>query len=458
MMARKLSLLAMLLLGCGGRSSDSHGNEKTSRNAPFSSTSADDPEGGSGGTAASQFAGGAKPDPTTWPATGGVDGSAVQGTILKLTQEQVEEIYTNACNAWAIEYEPDNRVILWLIDSSSSLGTASPTGVNGAWQSTVTELIDAIRDTYTTHPCTYARNYVQFFPGTIAGHPATPDAPGAAQCLDTTLAAPFIGDTAQPVGALDQLRQRFEAVTPSGETPLLDAYRTFVTTQQWNSATHDWETPLPVILVTDGMPSVDENCASADATREPQFWSGVSGSDRQMASTEAIIQEITAAAAQGMQTLVVATPESESAAQPWLSRAAIAGRTARSGCNPDGGEPYCHARMGQGIQLTQLIADFFSQSLEPTVSCRHEIPQTSADGTMIVNLDKMAPLITDDRGDTWLPTRHTAAAECSHGYILLDDSTLQLCEATCQMLRTNCSLRTQFIFGCGGGPISTPLQ
>lgn len=102
-MARKF-FFAMLLVGCGGRSS--HG-------AP-SSTSADDASGGTGGILVGAGTARATLDPTAKPATEGMGGSAVQGTILQLSPKQVEAAYGNACNAWAMEYERVSYTLLWL--------------------------------------------------------------------------------------------------------------------------------------------------------------------------------------------------------------------------------------------------------------------------------------------------------------------------------------------------------
>lgn len=245
-------------------------------------------------------------------------------------------------------------------------------------------------------------------------------------------------DLAGPQGSPHRARvlQSLDAFgRPNGGTPTHDAYKIGVSNIS--------QTTLPgnrfVVLITDGQPTYAEGCA---------------GTGRQQDANDPrpIIEEARRAAQQGIRTFVIGSPGSEEAnargfpdARTWLSMMATAGGTATPGCS-DNGPNFCHFDMTQQTDFSKALQDTLKLIVGTVVGCSYPIP-TPASGT--IDKDKVNVFFTPGSGTAAVVPKFAGTGPCMEGWTYsADGKSVELCPATCDIVRKDPSPQLDVIFGC----------
>jgi hypothetical protein len=384
---------------------------------------------------------------TTAPASGGTTGTtSTVNPNRTLTSAEADTITASACNAWAIEPEASAGSKLELvIDVSSSMNNRAPGTNLTKWEVTRDALIEAVPGLATGGglPANTSVGLL-FYPNmrneTVSKTPTDPST-----CINTSGEFPMAalgGNEAESHRVL--LRQRLtEAVLGLG-TPTHDAYDYVL----YNTVLTPEQTAIEgdpyMLLITDGMPTLYKNCYNP------------AGSLTNLEG-DPVVAAVDAAYGLGVKTFIVGSPGSENG-RAWLSMAAFLGGTAAGGCDPNNANgPYCHLDMTTASDFSVALRNGLAQVMSMITSCKFDIPETSADGTLVVDLDKIAPIIRFSNGQILLVGKNTSTAStCSDGFRILSNTQMELCRNTCDQMQADALAKVQFIFGCAATDIATP--
>lgn len=234
---------------------------------------------------------------------------------------------------------------------------------------------------------------------------------------------------------LNALRASLAAVRPAGATPIVGAtilaYR------------HLHELALAdvirgnkfVVLLTDGDQS--EECIDEQRC------------DSKGSCTQLLVEdEAPKAAASGVNihTFVIGAPGSEGARQT-LSQLAVAGGTARPGCDVDAGD--CHFDMSATVDFNASLADALSSIAGATTPCEIAVPAAQDDGEVdrdFVNVVYSA----GDGSDPRLvgPDDRPCHGEAEGWQYTAEGKKIRLCGSVCDEVLGDESARVDVVFGC----------
>jgi hypothetical protein len=220
---------------------------------------------------------------------------------------------------------------------------------------------------------------------------------------------------------------------PNGGTPTHDAFKIGVSNIS--------QTTLPgnrfVVLITDGQPTYAEGCAGT-------------GQQGDANDPRPIIEEARRAAQQGIRTFVIGAPGSEEAnaagfpqARTWLSMMATAGGTAVAGCS-DNGPTFCHFDMTTQTDFSKALQDTLKLIVGTVVGCSYPIPAT---GT--IDREKVNVFFTPAAGTAAVVPKFVGTGACVDGWTYsADGKSVELCPATCEIVKKDPSPQLDVIFGC----------
>jgi hypothetical protein len=363
-----------------------------------------------------------------------------------LTPAQEATITASACNAWAIEPEAAGAAKLELvIDVSSSMGNRAPGTNNTKWEVTRDALVEAVPGLTSGGglPANVSVG-LMFYPNmrneTVS---STPTDPGV--CINTAGETPMAmlgGNEAGTHRTL--LRQRLtEAILGLG-TPTADAYDYVL----YNTVLSETQKAIDgdpyMLLITDGMPTLYKNCYNP------------AGQLRNLPGDE-VVAAVDAAFNLGVKTFIVGSPGSEEG-KDWLSMAAFMGGTAAGGCDPGNANgPYCHMDMTTAADFSVALKNGLAQVMSMITSCKFAIPLTSADGTQVVDLDQISPIIDYSNGQIVLIGKNTSTSTTTctgDGYRILSNTQMELCTNTCTQVQSDPLAKVNFLFGCAAADVA----
>jgi hypothetical protein len=395
----------LLALGCGGQ------------------IEADHSPGGLGGSAAN-----------TVPATGGrsvgdagpADGAAPLGPgedFAVISDAQWQAI--TACAGMSGSCEPSPLILELVVDLGQSMARLSPNGAETNWERTQAMLFSVLGGLGAS-----ASVGISFYPN----RPTQPNGTGplpASACIDSSGDMPMssLGQPGSAVHiALDQALSVAKA-DPTAGTPTHDAYL---------GALGAVESALPppvIVLVTEGQPTLAQGCFGTGAA-----------TDR--APTAPIVEEIRAAAARNIATIVVGTPGSALTAsgddaRPWLADAARAGQTGPCDfCQPS---EFCHIDMTSSSDPAQALLDLVSLRYGCRPACVYTLPVSS--GSLTIDPDQVSLVYSSDARPRSL-IRRSEGEPCHYGWHFVDESTIEICDQTCQQIQCDPGAAVEPIFGC----------
>ena len=380
-------------------------------------------DNGSTGSGASNGAGG-----TFNIGTGGTGFGTPQqdGGSVPLTQADVDAIGNSACAGWTTEGEALPAVLQLVVDVSGSMEDAAPGGGGSKWEVTR----EALRAAIAGLPDSVLVG-VLYYPNQDTGSSDTPR--NVSECVNVSEMVPIgvlgaNGQRAVVDGSLDQ-------ANTGSLTPTHDAYRYALA-----MSLLPFRTQLRkfMLLITDGAPTMARDCVgdTGNVTDAP---------------TQPIIDEIAGAFSAGIRTFLIGSPGSEESSEsnsdmrPWLSRAAMEGGTAATGCQ-EMGPNFCHMDMTQEPDFAQALADGLRSVVGQVVdSCSFAIPTPPAGQT--VNPNQTNLIITWSNGDSSL-ILPDGIGDCSEGWQFTGTDQVTLCAASCDAIKADAGARVQLTFGC----------
>jgi len=388
-------------------------------------------DGGSGGMNSTDLSDGLTTDGLT---TGNPDFDTSEGGKVDLTAEDINAIEGAACTGWAAEGENLPATLQLVVDVSYSMTETAPGTDQSKWDVTEDALTEAVQDL----PASVALG-VLYYPNMDVNLEGGTRPIDACVNIDEMVPIEQLGE-ADSAHRTDVLQSIQDAQT-AGYTPTHDAYQ-YALTQGLLPYQGSGNAKF-MLLITDGAPTMSEGCYGGD---DPD--GGV-----QDMPTQPIVDEVTAAAAQGIRTFVIGSPGSEESAEetggdmrPWLSRAAMEGGTAAAGCNADGPN-FCHMDMTQeedfGAALRAGLAAIAGQVID---ACTFAVPDPPNDETIDPALTNLVVTWGSGSSSLYLPDNVGA---CDVGWTFNAAGQVELCPATCDEVKLDAGATVQLTFGCG---------
>lgn len=371
----------------------------------------------------------AEPDPEDLPSDGG---------SVVLTPEQIEAIETGACAGWNAEGETVPAVLQLVVDTSFSMTFSSPGSRESKWEVTAAALQEALA----ALPPSVAVG-ILFYPNQDSMN-TTMEQP-LEQCVNTEALVPidFLGDAGSAHRAT--LTASIDDAVVASYTPTHDAYRYAL--QQglvpYQGVGHKF-----MLLITDGSPTMRTTCNGSD----PEGGTPGPGAQAVDQPTQPIIDEIAAAATQGINTFLIGSPGSEQSSEsntdmrPWLSNAALAGATAPEGCEADGPN-FCHLDMTQEPDFAAALDEGLKAIAGEIVdTCTFQLPAPPTPDDEI-DPNKTNVIVSWGSGEKALLLRDDID-DCSEGWTFNADGAIELCAASCQRLKSDVGASVDLNFGC----------
>ncbi len=411
----------------------------TSRGGTTGTSTTNTNRGGTTGTTTTVFGSGGTTSTTTTTAT-------QVNPNRTLTPAEEATITASACNAWAIEPEAAGAAKLELvIDVSSSMSSKAPGTNRSKWEVTRDALVEAVPGLASGGglPANVSVG-LMFYPNMV-NEDISRTPTDTSVCLNTEGETPMAilgGNEAGTHRAL--LRQRLtEAVLGRG-TPTHTAYDYVLENTVLSEAQAAIEGDPYMLLITDGMPTLYKECYNP-------------GGQLSNLEGDPIVAAVDIAFGKGVKTFIVGSPGSEDG-RDWLSRAAFMGGTAAGGCNPSSATgPYCHMDMTAASDFSAALRNGLAQVMSMITSCKFVIPGTSADGTQVVDLDKIFPIVNYSNGQSILigKSNSTSTATCAgDGFRILSNTQMELCSNTCTQVQSDPLAKMNFIFGCAAADVA----
>jgi hypothetical protein len=390
----------------------------------FACSSDDGEQSGSGASA-----GGSGPGPVV--VTGGANGGITDqnGGTRPLTPEQVKQIEDGACAGWSTEGEPLPSVLMLVVDVSGSMDEAAPGG-GGRSKWDVTQ--DALRQAIDDLPNSTSLG-VLYYPN---GPTPASNTPGdASRCVNTNA---MVDIALLTPTHRNRVRQSLDAAVIRNYTPTHDAYSYAL---ENGLIPYSSQAPKYMLLITDGAPTMSLGCVRP-------------GGGVVDMPTQPIIDDVAAAASQGVKTFIIGSPGSEESEEsgmdmrPWLSRAAIEGATAVPGCSANGPN-FCHMDMTQEPDFAAALRAGLGSVATQIAPCTYAIPAPPAG--MSIDPGAVNLIVHSSSGSILvLPDGQGA---CSEGWRYDSQGNVELCNATCAAVQADGTARVELLFGCAAGDI-----
>lgn len=383
------------------------------------------------------------------PATGGSP-SIWFGVTRELTSSEVVELERSACNTNSVVPETPAFKLELIVDASSSMDNPAPGTDRTKWEITRDALLETLVGvTESGLPANVAVGVV-FFPNQANASGSTTRA-DVSNCLNTAAAVPMdrLGG-GEPSSHRSLLRQRLNEVTLGRGAPTVDAYK-------WGLNQHLLPMEQSILgesymlLITDGMPTLDEGCVSSGSSvaniRGNSVVSAVEGAFRERVKTFVI-----GVPGSEEETLVAGSSKPQDA-RFWLSNTAISGGTSVENCSANSpAGPFCHMDLSAAPDYAVALEAALNRVTSSILACKFAVPTKSTDGTLDVNIDLIAPIVRFGDGITRVLGRWPAAnADCSNGFRLVSDAQLELCSDTCREYRSDPNASLGILVGCTAG-------
>lgn len=370
--------------------------------------------------------------------------SSQEGGRTELTSEQVDRILGAECTGWSGEGESLPATLQLVIDVSGSMNQPPP-GQNGRSKWEITR--DALEAAVDSLPPSVAVGALYYPNKTVSSNSSSDPGP-VSDCVNVSETMPLdvlgTDGSAQRNAFANSLR----SVSVDSYTPTHDAYEYAL-----DNELVPYQGPNKfMLLITDGAPTIEHGCSWPV---EPAVIGPTQNGDgAHDGETDVIIDDIhDAFLDHGVRTFLIGAPGSEQSVEsgtdkrPWLSEAAVLGGTPLPDCEVEGPN-YCHFDMTQSTDFaSELRAGLATIAGQIVDQCVFAVPDApSGDG-------KVDPALTQliiEWGDGSKSLIHgDGSGGCEDGWVYDDDEeTVELCEQTCDELRTDNGARVHVSFGC----------
>jgi hypothetical protein len=351
------------------------------------------------------------------------------GGKVELTPAQVDAIAGSACAAWSGEGRNLPAVLQLVVDVSGSMEDDAPGGGGSKWAVTKAALTDAI----TALPDSVSVG-VLYYPNKDTGSSTTPL--DVSQCVNVDEMVPIgeLGTNGQRATVLDSLNR----ANTGSYTPTHDAYRYALAQSLMPYQTN---APKFMLLITDGAPTRAMNCIGEN---------GGNGGSPPDSPTQPIIDEISGAAAVGINTFLIGSPGSEQSSsgmdmRPWLSQAAIEGGTAAQPCDANG-PTFCHMDMTQEPDFSAALNAGLGSVVGQVIdTCTFAIPAAPAGQT--INPDQTNLIVNWSNGSSSLILPDNVG-DCTEGWQFSGADKVTLCPTSCDAAKADVGANVVLQFGC----------
>jgi len=370
--------------------------------------------------------------------TGGSGTAAASGTDSgTIPAETADGLRMKACAGWTSEPELLPTVLELVIDTSQSMSETTR-GTNGMSKWVITR--DALALAIDGLPATTSVGML-YYPNMMTQGSDTPRDVSACVNVDALIPVALLG------GAGTQQRQRIamslNAAGPNGSTPTHDAYHYALENGMKRA---EAEGNKFMILITDGAPTLALECLGQGTPRQPS-------------PTQPIVDEVLATREEGIRTFIIGSPGTEDNgngedSRPWMSRAAVLGGTARSGCSLSGPN-YCHIDLSQESDFAGALNAALARILGQIVSCSFELPAPPAGQTL--DLDQVNVIYAPGSGGNDELIGRDDSADCQDGWQLDSNNRVVLCPNTCDMVQRDPQGSVELLFGCAS-QVSEPVK
>ncbi|HYO93615.1 MAG TPA: vWA domain-containing protein [Polyangiaceae bacterium] len=363
------------------------------------------------------------------PGGGAGGGATFDGGKLPLTPQEVTQIRGDACAGWSIEGEALPAVMQLVVDVSSSMNQTPRGARETKWESTREALLEAVVGVDGSGLPASVGLGMLFYPNVPSSTPsAQPRNISACVNVDAMVPIALLGGETAAQRTL--VRTSIERVQLASSTPTHDAYRHAL---QNALLTTRLSGQRYMLLITDGEPTLSLGCVNGTGSLNA-------------VDPAPIVQEITAAAAQGIKTFLIGSPGSENNRR-WMSRAAVIGGTALAGCREDGPN-YCHMDMTQSADFSQALRDGLADVAGQIAPCSYAFPPPPSGQVLDTN---KVNLIVKSGSQSSLVLRDDVG-DCTQGWQLNANQEVVLCPQTCAEVQADASMSVELVFGCGSVP------
>jgi hypothetical protein len=457
-LARGLTCLAVALfpLACGGSTTAPDGQMDASGGQGVGPGVGGSFVGSSGGQSSIANDLGAEASGGSGLSTGGPS----EGGHRVLTAEELATIQGGSCADWSQEGENMPAILQLVVDVSLSMQEPAPGGMPGEnrWDVTREALSLALEDL----PGSAAVG-ILYYPNRNVTLSPTQVARPVTECVAIEDITPIgvLGEATSAQRAT--LEQSLTDADVNGYTPTHDAYK-YALEQSLIPYTGAGQQKF-MLLITDGAPTRAEGCLSAPAPPTcPQGCGptppatpcpddcvmGPGGNVVVDVDTQPIIDAVTAAAGQGIRTFLIGSPGSEVGSdgndkRPWLSKAAMAGGTAKAGC-AEAGPNFCHLDMTQEANFSTALTEGLAAIVGEVVdTCTFVAPSPPAGHTLDPNTLSLIAVWGDGTATAFL---RDDVGTCDAGWNFDATGQMVLCPATCDLLKAGQGATVEVSSGC----------
>ncbi len=348
------------------------------------------------------------------------------GGLLPITPEQKKLVTDAACAGFLTEGESLPSVLELVVDTSSSMRNQAPGNAGlSKWDVTRDALLEAVVGVNGSGlPASVAVGML-FYPN--VEYQVKTSAQPLETCVNTKAAVPI--DLLGGKGAAHRtlIGNAISQVQLAQSTPTADAYGYALESQLLPSKALGKKFML---LITDGTPTLMKGCYNPEGQLND-------------VDPSPIVEEITAAAREGIETFLIGSPGSE-ANRTWMSRAAVIGGTANAGCNVNGPN-YCHMDMTTEPDFAAALRAGLARVVGQITPCTFSFAIPPAGQTID---PKNINVIINSSGQSSLVIRDDMGA-CTQGWQLTPDNEILLCPDTCAQVKADSGASVDVVFGCG---------
>lgn len=367
-------------------------------------------------------------------------GPAASYPTRELAPSEVALFDAQTCRDWTSPaHVPSDGTPVKLqlvVDLSSSMNNVAPGTTRSKWEVTRDALLEAIVGvTGPGLPANTATGLL-FYPNMVNNNVAT-SATNVDACVNTAAAIPLAPLGIGNAGTQrSMIRAAFTNVVLGRGTPTSDAFLYAINSVVLSAPSKAIAGDSYILLITDGMPTLYSGCYNPSGTL-----ANIPGDE--------VVAAVDRAYQAGVRSFVIGSPGAEEAKE-WLSKSAFLGGTAKNGCNPNSATgPYCHMDLTTSPDMGVAMRDALNEVARRISGCRYQVPTTSPDGAMAVDINLVAPVIRLGNGAVILPGRQSdASPNCLDGYRVLGATQIELCSATCADFKADPSSTIQLTIGC----------
>jgi hypothetical protein len=389
---------------------------------------------------------------------GGSAGNSAITTTSGLTDIAASDLdtwTTNACTGWSSEGENSPALIDFVVDTSGSMKDPAPNTTDGRSKWAITS--EALQNAIAGLPSMTGVGLL-LWPNMPTVTNTDPQ--DISVCVNTSAMVPIA-----PLGPLgsdqrNNLDLALARVTPVGGTPMADAYNYAL---EYGMVASTLAGKRYMVLITDGQPTLDQNCVGTGLEIRPVPFQPV------LTSIAAAWDTVPPGGTPlYVKTFVIGSPGSEHQSstgadgRSLLSAAARAGGTGPAGCDDSGNPQYCHFDMSAAADFATGFAAALQNITGQILACDFTIPAPSNGQTLSTNSAQLNLVYkingSSDPGQVKLIAPSDLSCPEGNGWYFdpTDPTKMHIifCANTCNMIHQDAGAVLDFVASCAGGVVT----